>query len=240
MLSRDLIAELAEIFSTVQADLIEAMSEGRSTEEPDMTSRLLQSLETRLGQLSGVSVFSRTVDSAGPGASESRIGADLCGVLRVDRDGIIATKGFLAQAKRPGRDGLTFLPASGNAKSESYWLYRGDLWLEQSGIVRVARPSARLAQQCSSMLAYTPDSFVFVYSPDQVAVVSASAVLACRSKPNRQYTELGTKTFEDFFVHFLDCFIGDPMIRSWDNSTLEDVRAQRNARYAVQISIVDV
>ena len=241
MLSSETMDAVVARFAAAQDDLSEAMAEGRSTEEPDMTSRLVQTLETRLRDLAGVSFVTRTVDSAGRGASESRLGADLCGVVRIEVDGIAATKGFLAQAKRPGRAGLSYASAPDDEASEAgHWLYRGQRGFPPSGTVSVSRPSAKLIKQCNDMLAYTPDSFVFVYAPGQVAIVSANAVRACQSKPVsvKDQTRLGTKRLEDFLVHFLDSFIGDPEIRSWDNASLEAIRVAREARHAFMLEVV--
>jgi hypothetical protein len=243
MLPSQTMEALINGIAAAQDDLSRAIAEGRSTEEPDMTSRLLQSLEARLSNIGGINFLTRTVDSAGRGASESRLGADLCGVVRIEIDGISTAKGFLAQAKRPGREGLGYVAVSDDDHSHgSHWLYRGPIELAASGIVNVARPSAHLNKQCKDMLAYTPDSFVFVYGPDHVSVVSANAVRACASKPVKPWrrTPLGTKRLDDFFVHLIDSFIGDPEIRAWDNRSLETIRDAREARHAFLLEVAQV
>lgn len=142
-----------------------------------MTCRLVHALELSVDDIEAVDIEFTVVDGIGPGAAEKTLGADVLGVVRIELDDIRVAKGFLAQAKRTGHDGLRLRTSA--ADDYSHWSYRGrETMLERSGVVAVTRPSARLDEQCENMLRVTPSSFVLVFSDSQVGVVSASAVHA--------------------------------------------------------------
>ena len=87
---------------------------------------------------------------------------------------------------------------------------------------------SRLREQCEKMLRHTPDSFVFLYSAHSgVTVVPAVEVMGARDcNPH----ELTAKPVGQFFEDHLDCFIGDPKIRSADLRQLQALRADLAAR----------
>ena len=59
-------------------------------------------------------------------------------------------------------------------------------------------------------VAVSPDSFVYLYSSNDVVVVPASSVIGSRRcNPH----ELYSKTIVGFFINYLECFIGDPRIQ---------------------------
>jgi hypothetical protein len=91
------------------------------------------------------------------------------------------------------------------------------------------------------MLARSAASFVFVYSPEQIGVVSASAVEAMRVKPahNKTHTELGTKRLDDFFVHLADSFIGDRSITAADREGVRALAGRNFARSGLFLSVTD-
>jgi hypothetical protein len=103
----------------------------------------------------------------------------------------------------------------------------------------VTKPSQLLEKQCDDMLHLTPASFVFVFDPDQIAVVSAAAVHAQRNAPrnNKSKKDLGTKRLGDFFIQLADCFIGD---RSLGASTPEDLVDIAQARGVATVMYLEV
>lgn len=219
--------------------LRQRMAEGRVTQEPDMTSRLVHEIEVRSERVEGVVVDFTVIDGLGPGAAENTIGADVLGVVRLEVGGRRESKGFLAQSKRDGEDGLHLVPPD---KRYSHWLYRGDeLQLEKSGSVGVTKPSLRLTEQCENMLRLTPASFVFVYSAGQIAVVSATAVKAHQTAPRNTKSKkpLGTKRLDDFFVHLADCFIGDESLSAASVADLSRLAIARGASSAWMLRVRD-
>lgn len=205
-----------------------------------MTSRLAQGVEVLTEQVDGITIELNVVDGIGPGATEQQLGADIVGILRVSVGDLRVTKGFLAQAKRSGTQGLHF-DRYDEDKPEKYshWFYRGALELPPSGVVQVTRPSADLEEQCENMLKVTPASYVFVYDLDQIAVVSASAVRAMRSKPTntKTRTPLGTKRLDDFFVHFVDSFVGDPSLTASDAATVQALAIANQAATGLLLTV---
>lgn len=244
MLPEAVLRAIAEVASESSGGLSSVIREGRSQEEPDMTSRLAQYIELLSArEVEGVRVEMTVVSSLGGQSQEQTIGADLVGVFRIEVGTTRVTKGFLVQSKRSGHQGLHF-EASGSATSNDYshWLYRGALELEPSGTVMVTRPSEDLQEQCERMLSRTPASFVFVYDSAQVAVVGASAVLAKRNRPRntKKREPLGTKQLDDFFVHVADSFIGDPNIAAATPQSLQALVSREQANSGLLLSVTDM
>jgi hypothetical protein len=242
MLSADATREVAEIVRSTEERLTQMMTDRRVRQEPDMTSRLATEIELRAETVDGVTVELTVVDGIGPGSAERRLGADLIGVVRLEVGGLRLTKGFLAQSKRSGSDGLFFAPPDDIATGDfSHWLYRGPLQLRPSGTVELSKPSPRLDEQCDNMLKRTPASFVFVFDDSQVAVVGASAVHAHRNRPARtkRRLPLGTKTLDDFFVHLIDSFIGDTSIVAADVESLPALASTYQASAGLLLRISD-
>lgn len=239
MLASNVVSAIAKVVQDAEKALLRPMQEGRASQEPDITSRLAQSIEMVSQATDGVRTELHVVDGLGPGAAERDLGADLVGVLRIELEDLRIAAGFLAQAKRSGTQGVRFEPA-GSADEYSHWLYRGDeLQLDKSGTVSVTKPSADLQEQCENMLRATPAAFVFVYDVDQISVVTATAVNATSSKPRRTHvrTDLGTKRLDDFFVHLADGFVGDPALIAADRASVKDLAIANRARSALLLRV---
>ncbi|WP_374457004.1 hypothetical protein [Nocardioides sp.] len=244
MLPGAVLDDVVDVIREASEGLRRRIVEGRVTQEPDMTSRVVQEIEVRSASVPGVTIEFTVIDGLGPGAAENTIGADVLGVVRIEVEGRRQSKGFLAQSKRDGQDGLHLDPAPPEDEGGAYshWLWRGDeVRLERSGTIHITKPSARLAEQCENMLRLTPASFVFVYSPDQIAVVSATAVKAHRSAPPRtkKFKPLGTKQLDDFFVHVLDCFIGDESLSAASTEELRQLALTQRASTAWLLRVRD-
>lgn len=236
MLSDDVMRSVAEQIGRVEQRLLALMEEGRVRQEPDMTSRLVHGLEIASDEVDGVTVEFTVIDGIGPGAAERSLGADVLGVVRIEVGGLLVSKGFLAQSKRSGVDGLRLVGPSIN--DYSHWLYRGGIELEQSGTVEVTRPSPHLEEQCDHMLRVTPDSFVIVFGDAQIGVVSASAIHAHRSGRARVWKKLGTKRLDDFFLHVVDCYVGDPALAAATVGGLRAEAERRGASAAMMLRVV--
>jgi hypothetical protein len=174
---------------------MDAYRAGRVAEEPQITDRILGAIEDRLQttQFPGVQWRAKTLRTGrGSAAEEKRHGADLLGVLDIELPKFQAKKGFLAQAK---------LAEPGNAFSKSEW--------------------ARLSAQCKTMLARTPDAFVFAYSQSQgLRIIPATAVVGYTG---RNLFDLYNRAVAPFFESFIECFIGDPRLDSPDIATLDEI-----------------
>jgi hypothetical protein len=236
VIRQQILDEVITQVGRAEQQLLEMIAEGRVRQEPDMTSRLVHGLELSSEAVDGVVIEFTVVAGIGPGAAERTLGADVLGVVRIELDDLRVAKGFLAQAKRSGADGLRLRPAAEH--TYSHWLYRGrEHQLERSGVVDVTRPTAHLDEQCENMLRVTPSSFVFVFAESQVGVVSASAVHAHRASEARRWKGLGTKRLDDFFVHLLDCFIGDPALAAASVPELTALASQRGATSAMMLRV---
>ena len=142
MIPDDVLNAIAEQVQQAERRLLEMIGQGRVRQEPDMTSRLVHGIELSSDTVDGVRIEFTVVDGIGPGAGERTLGADLLGVVRIELDDVRVAKGFLAQSKRTGADGLRLRPAT--VPDYSHWLYRGGIRLERSGVVEVTTPSAHL------------------------------------------------------------------------------------------------
>ena len=90
------------------------------------------------------------------------------------------------------------------------------------------------------MLGITPDSFIFVYDSAQIAVCSATAVIALSTATQRVRHPLGTKGLPDFFVNLADCFIGDLDLGAASQRTLVEQAQLFRARRALFLDITAV
>jgi hypothetical protein len=238
VLPPEVLASVAALVQEAEEGIRQRMTEGRGSQEPDLTSRLTDRIETTTNEIDGITIQLTVVDGIGPNSAERQIGADIVGVIRIDLDDIRVTKGFLAQAKRSGSQGVHYDHAD---ESAGHWLYRGSLHLATSGTVSITRPSKDLAEQCENMLMRSPASFVIVYDDDQVSVVSASAVSTLRARPknSKTRTPLGTKRLDDFFIHLADCFVGDQRLTAADASSIAALAAQQRATTGLLLIVSD-
>lgn len=170
------------------------MAEGRFPQEPEITTALVTRWQDKLDGFAayGIDWSAKILSSRGPGTEESRFGADFLGVLRLDLPSYQMTKGFLAQAKRQ---------EPGSRLDQRQW--------------------NELKTQCDRMLQFSSESFVFVYSQNDVFILPAINVLACPG-PVDLHTLHPRKTSPFFNDHFR-CFIGDRRIDSVTPATLENL-----------------
>lgn len=145
---------IGDIVNNSAKRIVRGLEDASIEQEPDLTSRLLESIEGKINELNfkevlkpklnsktqwlegvnvsstaGIHWTSKVLTDRGRGAQENIFGADLLGVLKISVKNFIVKKGFLAQAKliKPGR--------SPNFKD--------------------------LKKQCEKMLKISPASFVF-------------------------------------------------------------------------------
>lgn len=154
-----------------------------------------------------VRLSARQLGSKGRRSEESWSGADIVMVFDAQGPDNHIKKGVLIQAKR---------------------LDPGDKLT-----IRVSRD---LKKQCRDMLNLTPASFIFLYSGNGVACVSAASVEATE---RRDLHELVPFQNFWFFHDFLVCWIGDPRLQATDRASLAELRALTRARNALLVSAAE-
>lgn len=204
---RHVLRDISRAVTAAGDRTLDDLRQHSASQEPHVTDRLAANIQNELDgrTLRGIRWKAKTLTDHGRNAEENRFGADLLGVLTIDLVDYHVCKGFLAQAK----------------------LFQGPR-LEQS-------PSQMdvLAKQCSKMLQFTPDSFVFLYSPRAIKIVPASAV---RAVSRLSFSELCSRSLGTFFKEYVESFIGDTRLRS---PSLEDLRgAMREYECRVRLHIV--
>ena len=84
-----------------------------------------------------------------------------------------------------------------------------------------------MENQCHDMLAISPESFVFLYSVEQIKVVPAISVISSgRKNPHELYSRRVARFYEEHF----ECFIGDHQINAPKIEVLAELRERINAR----------
>jgi len=209
---------LAAVEAT-EHNAIRGLTEGAIETEPAFTDRLLGALEVAFEaglECDGYTLRVRTLRDRGPDAPEREFGADLVSVLHVNTGGFKISKGFLAQAKMAGKDGITV-----DGRNRRY----PDVYLN------LGKSSERLVMQCKQMLLISPDSFVFIYSHLGVYVVPASTVVSTAADGTPR--KVNMKTLRWFMEDYLRSFIGDLRLRAFDDGTLRGLRDMTLANYGV-------
>lgn len=182
-----------------------ALQDRRVEQEPQFTDRMLGRVEQAMEgyEHKGVSWRAKTLTDRGPNSQEKRFGADFMGVVSIKLPGLSVNKGFLAQAK-----------------------------LIQPGENIRIKDFERMQGQCEQMLRLTADSFVFLYSSENIRIVPAVTVASCeRINPHDLYSRSVGRFFEDHF----SCFVGDRKIHAPDIDSLEVMATEYLARSALAL-----
>lgn len=184
---------------------LNAMHTGRANQEPQVTDRIFGAIEGAIHEnpIDGISWQAHTLGDRGAKSPESRFGADALVVLDIKVAGLSACKGILAQAK-------------------------------------ILEPEARMTQaefndlreQCTKMLALTPDAFVWLYHRNGVSVIPALSVVGLSTENRRPGTASRWK-FEYFIKAFIECFVGDQRFREATRAELERIADEVAARNAL-------
>ena len=202
--NKRLVNSLVKKIGQVELETLDALREGRVEQEPALTDRLLGSMEGVLNnkRVAGVKWTVKTLTDRGGGSQESVFGADFMAALELSLDGYNVRKGFLVQSK--------LVEPSQNFSQAEF---------------------ARLKDQCKKMLAFSPASFVFLYSQQSgIVVVPATEILASRDcNPH----ELTSKKMVNFYREHFECFIGDRGIHRANPQGLEDLRQRYEAQRLV-------
>lgn len=200
------IAARAEVGANAALNLF--FGQGRAPDEVRLVERMLAGIESAISgqRVRGLSWEAGTLSSLQRNAAEMKYGADFLGVFEARLPDYRVSKGFLAQAK----------------------LFRTGRNLD-------GPERKRLREQCSKMLARTPDSYVFMLFENGVKIVPAISVVAGDNQPDDLYFRGVRRFFEEHFA----CFIGDGVLRTPNASALDDVgelQARFDARRMLYIT----
>jgi len=184
---------------------VEALRDGRVEQEPAMTDRMLGKIE------------------------ESLDNYRVNGIVWSAKT--LTDRGPGTQENRYGADFMGVL----NITLPDFHVAKG--FLAQAKLVR---PHERiklkeLRGQCEKMLELSPDSFVFLYSLDDVRVVPALSVLSSNVDPTELYYRSAQRFFEDHF----ECFIGDRNISVPNSDTLKNLASKFEARRTILLQARD-
>jgi len=220
MIAKGIVRDFGELISEAERRIIEEIQHGEIETETSITDRFLERVKVIFdeygGREDGIRFHVKTLRDRGRNAPEHKFGADFCGVLDIHFRNFQQSKGFLSQAKREGYGISTQREFFGAIT------------------VRFSKNNAfqRLNEQVGKMLSITPDSFVVVYDIKGFVVVPASSIKGLNGN-GRLYG----KPVDRFFKEVLMCFIGDPRLKAYDDSSLERMREETNARTAIMFQI---
>lgn len=220
MLDEAEIAAAADAFiDAIEATASDLAHDGVSG-EVDFSGQLIGQLKARLSAIDtpktkwrvGAVVTEREDGPATPSvrfqarqtssrSEEPWSGADILMVLDIDTPDYKEQKGVLIQAKRL-----------------------------EAGKKLDTREASRLRGQCGDMLDLTASSYVFLYAPNDVTILSATIVEGSERDDLHALHQWDAKVF---FIDFIKCWIGDPRLDATDKQTLAVLRSLANARNAV-------
>jgi len=198
-----IVSEFGRLIDDAQTATLKEMTSGESRDEPTITKGFLDAIKYRINGFHArddVEFRAYVFQPQGYRSDEWVAGADFLGVLRVNLDEFIVTKGFLAQAKKESREIGVEIPVRGATKAS--FNYTEDF--------------KGLQGQAKKMLSQSPSSYVFLYSPKGFAVVPAISVTSLTVTDT-----LYAKTARGFFQEFLMCFIGDKRLGAFSNAEFE-------------------
>lgn len=251
MIPQQIIDRLTDKISVSVERVLENMRDGSIETEPNITDRLLANLERDFepersyNQKDRIALRTRTLRDRGAKAPENIYGADLATLLDIDLLDYRLQKGFLAQSKWVP-DPKLFIKARVEIIHKGGGLFsRGrviqpDVNSEKYGQIAFDITKAdydRMYRQCEEMLKVTSDSFVFIYSSDDLYVIPASAVVSAPHYNKRQ--KYYCKNFKLFMTDYLKSFIGDVTLRGIADRDFEQIKQRTNARNIVEFQIIE-
>lgn len=251
MLPETVISQITDRISTSVDRVLEAREKGRIESEPSLTDRLLANIERDCEGLKfplineTLSLQARTLKDRGPGAAENTYGADVATVLNIKVHNYTVNKGILAQSKSLSTATINCTSTvSSLFIDDRYYLtnpiklLRPEIAYEKTGTIEFPfskTEHTRLNKQCEQMLKITPDSFVYLYLPDDIYVIPAIAVNA--SPYVGTTTKFHCKNFKSFISEYLKCFIGDHRLNGITNDDFEKLINRTNAKRLLYFQI---
>ena len=238
------VREVAREISSAADGALKAYRDGRVTEEPQITDRIIGAIEDRIGRkrqdeeappndegeifpLNATRASDRFVEGDHDDAPNS-VFQRINWTARSLRTG----SGIAAEEKRHGADLMGIV----DIDIPDYRVIKG--FLAQA---KRAEPGQkfqkkawdRLHFQCETMLLRTPDSFVWVYSKTKgIRIFPAISVSTLKSN---DIFDLYSRSVSSFFEYHIECFIGDRRLNSTNIETL-DVLAEFSIENVLELS----
>lgn len=182
-----IINDMAEIIDKAGKIVVEKLKNGVIKQEPDMTSQLLSTIETLMGEYEkkGIVIKASVLTDRGPNSEESKYGADFIGTLTTKLQLFSVEKGFLAQAKL-FKDKTKTIPQ---------------------------KDFKDMVEQCKKMLNITPFSYLIIYSKSGIKVLPAHIVVNTKYELMKKLLDIENNFYmenlKDFYKNHFECFIGD-------------------------------
>ena len=181
-------------------------------DEDDFTSRLADRIERGVdGALVGGmnwEVVTRKFPWRGKGSEESKYGADLGLVLRMSGRGFDVTKGYLIQAK--------MIP------SLAFELPKRPLFSTED----------RVFDQCRKMLAVTPESYVWFYSPTGLSILRAGSMVD--TDPD-QISQMRRQNLHGFMTRAFMSWNGDYRFGDVGKTRIEHLLEEYRVKQVIRI-----
>ena len=204
----------------------DAYLEGRVEEEPQITDRILATIEDRIRKLpAGAYATEQLADTLRLShALSDKVGDRTFNVssspivwkARTLRTG----RGIAAEEKRHGADLLGVLDLNLlDYRAKKGFLARAKR--SEPGQSFSKQEWKRLQTQCETMLLRTPESYVWAYSKSSgIRIFSANAILALKS---RAIFDLYSRSMSTFFAAHIESFVGDRRLNCTKIETLDSL-----------------
>ena len=220
------VRDISRVISEAADAAFDAYIEDRVLEEPQITDRILATIEDRVRNLpAGAYASKQHADTHRfPHASPDRIDdspSNISSTHIVWKARTLRTgRGIAAEEKRHDADLLGVL----DLNLFDYRAKKG--FLAQAKRAEPGRPFSRpewerLQAQCETMLLRTPAAFVWAYSKSRgIRIFSANAVLALNS---RVLFDLYSRSVSTFFAAHIESFVGDRRLNCTKIETLDSL-----------------
>lgn len=236
------VREVAREISSAADGALNAYRDGRVTEEPNITERIIGAIEDRIGGKrpdGEARPYDRGATSplGATGASDRLVEGDdaeaphpVLQRINWTARSLRTGSGIAAEEKRHGADLMGIV----DIDIPQFRVVKGFLaQAKRAEPGRVFKDWDRLQAQCETMLLRTPDSFVWVYSKAKgIRIFPAVAVSTLKSK---DIFDLYSRSVSSFFESHIECFIGDGRLNSTKIETL-DVLAEIPIENVLELS----
>lgn len=195
------VRKAAQIIGAAITGAETALLTGQVEQEPAMTDRMLGRIEQALS------------------------GVEINGIVWKAKT--LTDRGRYAQESKIGADFMGVL----EVRIPGYSVKKG--FLAQSKLIRRfgSLDMRELVSQCERMLQLSPVSYVFLYEPVGVSVVSANSIVAAGGNLDAVKRHKARK----FFADHLECMIGDRAISSPTPQGLEELLHRAHVRRGIVI-----
>ncbi len=214
-----ILSELVNGVKKAEDRIIEKLIIGEIKQEPDLTSRLLESIETNLDGLrkNGVVIRTSVLTDRGRNSEESLYGADFIGTLKIRLPIYSIDKGFLIQAK-------LFKDKNKNLSEKDF---------------------NDIVQQCKKMISITPCSYLALYTPYGIKLLPANMVINSTYESMKNLSKIENNFYllnlSKFYKEHFECIIGDYSIDTTDIKKVYQQTSKCEKKFnELHIEIIDI